>query len=197
VLKKNHIAEDLSALSDEALMSYFRAQSDGNAIDTLARRYVKPATVIARRYLNEDLAHLAEDAVQETFVRVFRHTTRFDAGRSFSAWFYTILRNICADFRRFGARQNAMLQRYADSPSFKQHVTPRITIEHDVLNRIRPADREILIFRLVHGMTFEEIAKQTGVSLEAVKKRAQRALHRLRRVAKKEPRHVPFYSRQA
>lgn len=43
-----------------------------------------------------------------------------------------------------------------------------------------PIERETLICRFVHGMRFQEIAGQMGISVEAAKKRAQRALIQLR-----------------
>jgi len=164
-------------------MRRFRDQADGAAFDRLAHRYGKAAATVARRHLGSGSHHLAEDAVQETFVRVFRNEARYDSSRSFAAWFYAILRNICADFRRHGARQHALMERYAQDPAFRQHAPPATPSEDDILKRLQPADREVLIYRLVHGMTFEEIAAQLACSLESAKKKAQRALHRLRQAA--------------
>jgi RNA polymerase sigma-70 factor (ECF subfamily) len=166
-------------------MRRFCELSEGGAFDELARRYCKPAAAIARRYLGAG-SHLADDAVQETFLRVFRNRTRFDSSRTFAAWFYTILRNVCADFRRQGTRQSALLERFAQDPSFHAEQPRETPAEDDILLLINAADREVLIYRLVHGMTFEEIAMQLGCSLESAKKRAQRALQRLRQAADKD-----------
>jgi RNA polymerase sigma factor (sigma-70 family) len=55
-----------------------------------------------------------------------------------------------------------------------------------MLMRLAPQDREVLIYRLVHGMSCEEIAEALGCNLESAKKRAQRALQRLRQVVAEE-----------
>lgn len=165
-------------------MRRFCELSNSAAFDDLVRRYCKPAAVIARRYLGSD-SHLSDDAVQDAFVRVFHHKARFDHTRTFAAWFYAILRNVCTDLRRHGVRQNALLERFAQDPSCHT-ITPPATSTNDILLLIGAADREVLIYRLVHGMTFDEIATQMGCSLESAKKRAQRALQRLRLAAAKD-----------
>ena len=168
--------------ADEALLLRFRENADAAAFDALARRYWRPALAVARGQPGID-AHLAEDAVQEALVRVFRHAGRFDPQRSFAAWFYTILRNACADLRRRRTRQAALADRWANDPACPLAVAPAVPSEEAALLALAPADREILIYRLVHGMSFAEIASQLDCPLETAKKRAQRALHRLRQSA--------------
>jgi RNA polymerase sigma-70 factor (ECF subfamily) len=163
-------------------MRRFCETSDAAAFDLLARRYHKPAVAVARGHLGT-CGHMAEDAVQETFIRLFRHGARFDLNRPFAAWFYSILRHVCIDFLRQRTRQGALLERFAQDPSFRSEEPPATPAEDDILLRINPADREILIYRLVHGLSFDEIATQLDCSVESAKKRAQRALQRLRQAA--------------
>jgi len=169
------------SVSDEILLRRYSEEADGAAFDELVRRHSGAAAAVARGQLGA-CAHLAEDAVQESFMRVLRHCGRFDASRSFAAWFHTILRHICCDLRRQRARQHALLLRVANDPSAGASVTSRATpAEDDLLARLAPADGEILAARLVNDMSFAAIAARLGCSEETARKRAQRALRRLRR----------------
>ena len=61
------------------------------AVEELLDRYWAPAYRLARRFgLDEDAA---QDAAQESFVRLLEHSQRFDPSRSFRAWFFQIVRN--------------------------------------------------------------------------------------------------------
>jgi len=160
-------------------MRRFQEASDDAAFDEIISRYHRPALIIARDHLAGHPS-LAEDAVQEAFIRTVRSRDRFDCERSFAAWFYTILRNVCLDFRRKEIRREKQLHEMAEQ-------TPRATDDPhaeldiaSILQSLPPADREILIYRFIHNMTFREIAEQIGSSLEATKKRAQRALRHFR-----------------
>lgn len=173
------MAED--GTSDEGLMRRFQATFDEAAFDALMVRYHRPATAVAATVLGGYAS--ADDAVQETFLRIVRARHDYDPGRPFAAWFYTILRNVCLDVRRKDVRLARQVEALAlitsdagDSPRSSSSAAGI----NDWLDTLAPADQEILIYRVVHGMTFQEIAEQVSASVDAVKKRAQRALRRLR-----------------
>ena len=160
-------------------MRRFQKDSDEAAFDEIISRYHRPALIIARSHLS-GLPSLAEDAVQEAFIRTVRNRDRYDCERSFSSWFYSILRNVCLDFRRKEVRRERQLQEIVEQnkrAADDQHADCDIA---PILQSLPPADREILIYRFIHGMTFREIADHLGSSIEATKKRAQRALRHLR-----------------
>ena len=77
--------------SDEELARAAR-RGDAPAFDALVRRYLRPALALAWQYSHrlED----AEDVVQEAFHRAVRALAGYDDRRPFSAWFYTIVRNV-------------------------------------------------------------------------------------------------------
>ena len=166
------------AISDEVLMRRFQEAFDEKAFDELLSRYHRPAIFLARNLSANP--SLAEDAVQEAFVRIVRARARFDCRQSFASWFYTILRHVCSDGRRKELRRAEQLQELAQQESSVHHPPVAGDDMTALLQSLSPADRDTLIYRFVHGMTFGEIAEQTGVSVEAAKKRAQRALKQLR-----------------
>ncbi len=166
-------------LPDETLMRSFQETCDESAFDEIILRYHRPALIIARNRLPKCPAQ-AEDAVQEAFLRIVRNRDRFDCRRSFAAWFYTILRNVCLDYYRKETRREQQLReltREQERAADERQTSPDTMA---ILQAIAPGDREILIYRFIHGLTLREIAEQVGISEEAVKKRAQRALKHLR-----------------
>ncbi len=163
--------------SDEALMVRFQSRFDSYAFDQIVSAYMKPAVGVARRILSDH--GLAEDAVQESFLRVIRKRDRYIPGSPFSCWFYTIVRNACVDMLRKGAREKEALKkvtavRKSDLP---QTDLPEIP---ELLGILARGDQDVLVLRIVHGLGFRDVAAALGISEEAAKKRAQRALGRLR-----------------
>jgi len=79
--------------SAEGLMARFQDQGDGEAFEQIVWRFLPPALAAAQEILSDHA--LAEDAVQEAFLRVIRGRDRYLPSKPFSSWFYTILRNLC------------------------------------------------------------------------------------------------------
>ena len=166
---------------DEALMLAFRDTLDETFFNELTTRYYGRALTIAEsRIFNRALA---QDAVQETFIRIIRERKKYD-GRKFSPWFYTILRNICTDFIRKEMRHNHKLDELAAAAPEKDSAASPEDF-NSLIAALPPADRELLVYRFVQGLSFQETADLMGCSEDAAKKRSQRALQKLRRV------HVP------
>lgn len=166
-------------VSDEELMCRFCRTLDDDLFEQLVNRYMRSALLMAESRLQDRAT--AQDAVQETLLRIVRDRGRFRADGNFSGWLFTILRNICTDHQR---RQSAYREKIS-------HLAERVE-SYDVVRGKRLSwqdleilaedERDVLILRLVQGMTFAEIASAAGCSVEAAKKRAQRAIARLRRL---------------
>jgi RNA polymerase sigma-70 factor (ECF subfamily) len=132
---------------------------------------------VARQILLDDT--LAEDAVQESFLKVIRKRNQYIPGSPFSCWFYAIVRNVCVDMLRNRAREKDILKNAATitEPSKPPNELTEIP---KVLDHLANHERDVLVLRIVHGLGFSDIAAALGISEEAAKKRAQRALKRLR-----------------
>ncbi|OGV69758.1 MAG: hypothetical protein A3K19_11135 [Lentisphaerae bacterium RIFOXYB12_FULL_65_16] len=166
--------------NDEQLMVRFRMSFDQEAIRTLLLRYHRSALALARCWLGNTA--VAEDAVQEAFIRLVRERDRYDASRPFAPWFWRILRNTVLDTARGVQRYEQRLRVLA----LEQDTAPALATEqeelHDLLAILDAEDREILALRFAAGLPFAEIAARLGCSEEAAKKKGQRALARLRAV---------------
>ena len=158
-------------------MARFCATFDEDAFDRLVSRHYSAAFALARCLLAD--APSAEDAVQEAFVRVVRRRATYDPGLPFTPWFHTILRNVCRDVQRKRERQARGLRQLAVTAA-ERSGSRRSGEWLDLLRLLTAEDRELLVLRLVQGLSFGEVAGRLGCSVDAAKKRGQRALARLR-----------------
>lgn len=76
---------------------------DSEAFEQLAQRYYRPVLALASAHLQEPAD--AEDAAQDTFLRVLDRIQMFDSRRPFAPWLYQVARNVARNFRRRSERQ--------------------------------------------------------------------------------------------
>jgi RNA polymerase sigma-70 factor, ECF subfamily len=129
---------------------------------------------------------LAEEVVQDTFLRAWRHQDRFDPKRaSQRTWLFEIARNLTTDaFRRRSVRPAAVTNG-ATSPEAEEPGDPyseavdRWQIEAALVG-LRPEHREVI--QLVHfeGLSLEEAARRANIPVGTVKSRCFYALRSLR-----------------
>jgi len=167
----------LNQLCDETLMQRFQCFHDEAAFTLLVRRHSSQALAVSRNYLKD--INLAEDAVQEAFIRVVRKKNRYKADKPFGPWFYKLLCNVCLDYLRKKKAYLESLSHFEHECSLKSDATEGTHI-HKVLETLNEIDRTVILFRVQQGMTYGEIAAALRISEDAVKKRAQRAASRLR-----------------
>ena len=167
------------ATSSEALMARYQDCLDAEAFEQIVSRFLAPALAVAQQIVRD--RGLAEDAVQETFLRIVRSRERYLASRPFSTWLYAILRNVCRDTLRRHARHADLLRRVAALGAKQGQPPPSDSLDAmELLGELPAEARAVLSLRIVHGLPFRDVAAALGISEEAAKKRAQRALRRLR-----------------
>ena len=131
----------------------------------------------------------ADDLVQETYLRAFRFSHRFQPGTHLRAWLFQILRNTFLTFYRLREREAAIAEDGVpdwDVPMF--HEAPeedsRAMEAHTDLERAMrrlPEDfRTVLLLAEVEGMPLEEVARVMACPVGTVKSRIFRAKERLR-----------------
>ncbi len=126
----------------------------------------------------------AEEAVQDTFVRVYRALPSYREQDSFEPWLFRILGNRC---RTAGAKQrrHAEVMEYGDVPEratgagHDRELAWREEIEL-ALRSLPIEQREAFLMRHVEGMSYEDMAVATGAGLSALKMRVKRACDALR-----------------
>jgi len=159
-------------------------QGDQTAFEGLVRLGQDRVYALCRRLLGN--AHEAEDAAQDTFVKVYRNLGHFTPQASFSAWLYRIAVNTCHDYRKrpFFA---ALFVREADEacppPELSHTLTPERLLEarqgreavETCLQRLPPKLREVIVLKEMEGLSYEEMALVLDISLGTVKSRLSRA----------------------
>ncbi|HSE91713.1 MAG TPA: sigma-70 family RNA polymerase sigma factor [Methylomirabilota bacterium] len=131
----------------------------------------------------------AEDLVQETYLRAFRFSHRFERGTHLRAWLFQILRNTFLTFYRLRERESPLAEDGVpdwDAPMF--HEAPdegpgALEAHTDLeraLQRLPEEFRTVLLLAEVEGMPLEEVAQVMACPVGTVKSRIFRAKERLR-----------------
>jgi RNA polymerase sigma factor (sigma-70 family) len=134
----------------------------------------------------------AQDALQETFVKCWRHRQELPKIRNLRAWIFRLALNTGRDMRsaawsvrrRQLAEEYSMLEAKAETPD--EALTRKEQVEQirDAIVTLRPEEQEVFLLRQNGEMTYEEIADAMGLPAGTVKTRMRLALSRLRKSLK-------------
>jgi RNA polymerase sigma-70 factor (ECF subfamily) len=153
----------------------------------LTRLYDEHASVLlayARRLTAGD-SQRAEDAVQETLLRAWRHPEAFAPGRgSPRAWLMTVIRNVVIDdIRARSARPIEVAGDRADElgdPVDDIDAAVESWTVAEALTSLSHAHRAVLVATYYRGMTVAQAAEELGIAVGTVKSRSYYALRALR-----------------
>jgi len=166
---------------DAALMVRV-AKGDRASFEQLVLKYQRSVINTAFRYTGNP--SVAEELAQDVFVRVYRAASTYRPDARFSTWLFTIVRNICANYRTREGRYDQQMDADTDPDSyFRQQESPenavvRKEIQQQVQDAILSLPESLrmpLILNHFNQLQYEEIAKILNVSLAAVKVRIHRA----------------------
>jgi len=190
-------------LSDEQLFAQFIA-GEPDAFDELVNRYYKQVYRFLVRFTGRP--HLAEDLIQDVFMKLSRSAETFDPTRKFRPWLYSIAANRARDALRSAGRaeKQIIVQKTAegDSDVSLAHLLPETSVAPDeeiiarettqkvkvALTVLPDQLREILILAYYDQLPYKEIADILGVPLGTVKSRLHKAVNTFGQVWK---RHEP------
>ena len=160
-------------MNDEDLA--FRARSgDAPAREELARRFLRPVFAVCLRILHNDAD--AEDAAQETFVRLIRGFHRYEEGRRFAPWLFKMATNIAYDQVRSGKRRAVHTAQSATPPAVP-------TGKPDMARAIAslPGNYGLaLTYKFQQGLSNDEIGKLLDIAPASVRVVLFRALSMIR-----------------
>ena len=127
-------------------------------------------------------AGLAEEAVQETFVRAWRAGDRFDPQiGSLRTWLFAILRNVVIDLGRARAVAAAASPRAGSSPRSNRSSEALLAWQvEEAMRRIGEDHRRVLVETHYRGRPYAEVAEELGVPEGTVKSRVYYGLRALR-----------------
>ncbi|WP_206486668.1 RNA polymerase sigma factor [Rhodococcus sp. KRD162] len=132
---------------------------------------------------------LAEDCVQETFLRAWRARSRFDPARgSLRTWLFAIARNVVVDVQRSLARLPVPASDRIDdvdrhSGTVSRDTSPDIDERLRIiaaLSQLSPEHRQVVVAVHLTGRTYAEVSESTGVAVRTLRTRTFYALRALR-----------------
>jgi len=147
------------------------------AVAALVRLAAPTALAVARRVTGD--ASLAEDAVQEAFLKAFRALDRYRPQSSFRAWVRTIAIRCAIDLVR-RRRPESPLPDAQPAPGSEEARHEDSDLLRRALAELSPLDREIMIAREAEGAADREIAERFDLTVSAVRVRMHRARKKLR-----------------
>ncbi len=181
-------------LSDKELLSnVINGQFD--SFDVLVDRYKNRLLNFVFRFVKD--YDVAEDIVQETFLRVFRKRRDYKAIANFSTWIFTIAGNLAkSELRRRKRWKFLSLDSFSDNE--KSFELPDTGMGPDRVTAVRLLDeqvqkaidslhdkyKEALILRDVEGMSYKQIAEIMSIPVGTVKSRVNRARLKLQKKLK-------------
>ncbi len=156
-------------------------QGNQEAFTHLVENYQRPVYNLCYRMLGD--ADEAEDASQETFLRVYRNIKNYDSDRSFSTWLLSIAAHLCIDQLRkrrmtvISMDTTPYLEPADGSPGpesafFLKEDQRRV---QTLLKTLNPHDRAAVILYYWYDYSYDEIARSLSLTPSAVKSRLHRA----------------------
>jgi RNA polymerase sigma-70 factor, ECF subfamily len=183
---------DVNSNTEWDLISRCRSGNSA-AYEPLVRAHEGRALSLATGLLGD--ADDAADAVQEAFVKAYRSLGRLRDGSAFGPWFRTIVLNNCRDrLRSTAPRRRVEWQEMEGGDAGRVPPTGTLDLEraelvttvHAALSRLSHEHREILILKEMEGMSYAEIARETGITAGTVASRLHHARAALRRIVLEE-----------
>jgi RNA polymerase sigma-70 factor (ECF subfamily) len=177
-------ARALAPLSDEALLALIATPEGELALAELYDRYGRVAYGLAYRVVRDSA--LAEDAVQEAFLTVWRSASTYsrDRGRP-HAWILTLVHRRAVDLVRREQRRRVVTEAAQDlgdaTPGAEEEATlrDRRRAVQGALRRLPPDQREAIELAYYGGLTQSELAERLDVPLGTIKSRMFAGLRRL------------------
>ncbi len=167
------VSHHLSEQSDEALMVLIQSHHSQVALIEIHRRYSSKLLGYFFKMLHRNES-LAQDFVQDLFLKILEKKHLFDTNRKFYTWVFTIASNMCkTEYRYFGK-----------TVDFDSEKHSRIILEQDrtdksyflesldkSLNEMEDVHKNILVLRYLEEFSLNEITEILEISLGTVKSR--------------------------
>ncbi len=168
------------------------AKGDDDAFRLLFERHYRLAYSVIYRHIG--VQSEAEDLVQEAFLRVYRNAGNWEPTAKFSTWLYTVVSNLCLNYKRDKARDKLRLvsgdeeggnplERMATEEAQDgeaMDADERARLVREAIQELPEQQRMALILSRYEDKSYEEVAEILGTTVAAVKSLTSRARTTLR-----------------
>ncbi|MCD1260394.1 RNA polymerase sigma factor SigW [Paenibacillus athensensis] len=181
--------------SVEARLAKLARNGDRGAFAELVELYKDKIYYLAYRMLGNK--HEAEDAVQETFLRVYTNLHKYDENQKFSTWIFRIGTNLCIDKLRRrkhnaysldaempegdGADYYSALPGHEDTPEKQVLVSETQEQIREAIDTLPDKYKSIVVLRYLHDLSLQEIGNVLKMPVTTVKTRVHRGREFLRK----------------
>jgi RNA polymerase sigma-70 factor (ECF subfamily) len=183
-------------VSDAALLSAY-IQGDDKAFETLVKR--SKSKVYTTIYLIVKDRYVAEDLMQEAYIKAIdvMKSGRYNEEGKFLPWILRIAHNMAIDYFRKEKRYPTIVledgskvfnsfEFAEDSVEDMQLKADQVANVRELIKKLPDEQREVLVMRHYEDLSFQEIADQTGVSINTALGRMRYALINLRKMLNKQ-----------
>lgn len=154
------------------------AAGDEPAFELLVRRHTDAVWRMARSMLRDDF--LAEEAVQDTFLKAYRNLHAFRGEAKLSTWLLSICHRTCLDRLRLKRLNVVSLEEVRRERGREERTDLKVAVE-TALSDLPADEREAFVLVEVVGHSREEAAEIVGVPASTMRSRVSRAREKLAR----------------
>lgn len=171
---------------EEPALLAMLAEDSEYAFQLLFDRYRNRIYKVAVLYVKSPL--LAEEIVQDVFLKVWFHRKEINKLRSFEAWLFTVSRNYIINYIKklaseWKARKNWILEASADPEEDTDASVRSIRFQEllsEAIGSLPPRQQKVYQLAKENGLSYEAIARQLNISPLTVKTHMSRALDAIR-----------------
>jgi RNA polymerase sigma-70 factor, ECF subfamily len=163
------------------------------SFEELVRRYQRPIVGYVYRMLGDYDAAL--DVAQEVFIKVYVSLKRYSPEYKFSTWLYRIAHNAAIDHVRRNSISTQSIETESNDGAYQLQIESPVPSPEkirelkewrgeiqEVIKRLPPAYRELIVLRHSNDLSYDEISDVTGLPLGTVKNRLFRAREMMRAI---------------
>ena len=172
---------DLKEFPDIDIIEQYLELRSTSHFAVLYNRYLAKVNAKCISILKDE--NLAQDAVQDIFLKIYLNLPKFGSKSSFSTWVYSITFNHCIDFLRRKKREENLISSdpyidiniFSDIKKEEKFDGPPEVVVKNILNKLSESEKAILLMKYVEDMSIVEISEALNKSESAVKMRLKRA----------------------
>lgn len=158
-----------------------RAEDDAGALAELIAEMDKPLWGLLRKGMSDRSIMDMQDVYQEIMLALYQSIGNFKGKSKFYTWFRRLALNKIVDYYRRDGRNRAFLMTEAfDIDNYPASEPESSWIYDDLLSKLPLQYGEILRKMYYFGVTYSEIARDEGITYEAIRSRRCRALEYIR-----------------
>lgn len=180
---------DLSKLTDSEIIHQYLRNHQSEYFGVLYKRYAGKVFSKCLSLLKDE--GLAQDAMQDIFVKVYTNLSKFGERSKFSTWLYSITYNFCIDMIRRKKKEKFLFSEEIEgAPDIIDDIEDAEILEIEVsrlkvvLDNMPAGDKAVLLMKYQDDLSIKDIAQVLNKSDSAVKMKLKRAKHRAQLVYK-------------